>query len=104
MTMMLYALQLAAALVVLAEALNKIERADLFAGRNGLRDRALAALWLLAPWGWKRPHVVTVFKVLGWALLSIGSAGAVLEPPSGPDVAVLCGFALLIVRSRVKEG
>jgi hypothetical protein len=104
MALMLYALQMSAAIVVLAEALNKIERADLFAGRNGLRDRALAALWLLAPWAWKRPHVVTVLKVIGWALLSTGAAGAVLEPPSGPDVAVLCGFAMLIVRSRVKEG
>jgi hypothetical protein len=100
----LYALQMVAALVVLAEALNKIERADLFDGRRGLRARLGGLGWLLTPWRWKRPKVVTTLKVLGWACLSVGSAGSLLTPPTGAHVAVVGGFALLIVRSRLKEG
>lgn len=93
-----------AALVVLAEALNKLERATPFA--PGLSAHA---------------RVVDGLKALAWAFLAIGSAGALAGPllaamgvcsdwvlrlnqPSGSDAAVMVGFAVLIVRTRVKEG
>jgi hypothetical protein len=100
----LHILQVAAALIVLAEALNKIERADLFDGRRGLKPRLAATAWLLCPWAWKRPRVVIVLKVLGWACMSVGAAGSLISPPTAAHLAVLAGFALLIVRSRLKEG
>jgi hypothetical protein len=101
----MYVTQMVAALIVLSEALNKLERADLFDGQGGvLRRLLLCVTWLLRPWGWRRPRVVMVLKMIGWAWLSVGAAGSVLTPPTGPHVAVLAGFALLIVRSRLKEG
>lgn len=100
----LHVLQMLASLVVLAEALNKIERSDVFEGHCGLRARLRASTWLLRPWAWRRQRVVTVLKVLGWACLSVGAAGSVLTAPTGPNVAVIGGFAVLIVRSRLKEG
>jgi hypothetical protein len=106
----LIAAQWLCSVVVLAEALNKLERADLFAGRVGLH-RLWAARWLLAPWWWQRCHVVTAFKVLGWALLAVGAGGGLMAPflagmppPSLHEVAFAAGFASLIVRSRIKEG
>lgn len=100
---------LVAGLIVLAEALNKLERADLFDGRRGLAK--LGALrWLVLPWRWRRVHVAQVLKACGWAALAIGAGGALatplvhLPPPTLQDAAVLGGFALLIIRSRVKEG
>lgn len=95
---------LVAALVVLAEALNKLERADLWAGRRGIRSRARCAVFLLMPWAWQRAHVVTALKVAGWACLAVGAAYSLLIPPAPPHLAVIGGFALLIVRSRLKEG
>lgn len=93
-----------AAFVVLAEALNKIERADVWDGREGLGPRLAAAAWLLRPWAWQRARVVTVLKVLGWCCMSVGAAGSLVMPASVPHLAVVVGFALLIVRSRLKEG
>jgi hypothetical protein len=43
-------------------------------------------------------------------LLAVGGAGAIvtplmrLQPPTLQDVCVMLGFAVLIVRTRVKEG
>jgi hypothetical protein len=99
-----------AGLVVLAEALNKIERTDLFDGRGDLLHRLLGVRWLLVPWRWRRPHVIKVLKLLAWLLMSIAAAVALASPfmylpgPRLADVAMLGGFALLIVRSRLKEG
>jgi hypothetical protein len=99
-----------AGFIVLAEALNKLERADLFDGKCGLVPRLGGLAWLVRPWGWKRSRVVMVLKALGWASLSVGAADALMGPllgldkPTLPDVAVIAGFALLIVRSRLKEG
>lgn len=107
---MLTLIHFAAGFIVLAEALNKLERADLFDGRRGLLARLGGLAWLLTPWRWKRLRVVAVLKALGWALLSIGGAGALATPllhlhqPGLLDVAVIGGFALLIIRSRLKEG
>lgn len=99
----------AAAAVVLAEALNKLERADPFDGRRGLAPRLWGLAWLLAPWAWKRDRVVVGLKIVGWSLLALGAAGYLVRlflpvPWFPPDVAVIAGFAVLIVRSRVKEG
>jgi hypothetical protein len=86
-----------AALIVLAEALNKVERTD-------PRCRSLSPRMRLAEW----------LKAIAWGLLATGSAlylggaalgGAVwvgLREWAGP--LVLMGFAILVVRTRVKEG
>ncbi len=82
-----------AGLIVLAEALNKLERIRLPFRRIALR--AMAADWL---------------KAIAWAALAIGAAGALVSPfllhmqPTLADACVLGGFAVLIVRTRVKEG
>lgn len=78
--------------IVLAEALNKLERTAVFA--HGL--------------GW-RLRFVTWLKVLAWILLAMGAGGALitplihLEPPSLQDLCIILGFAVLIIRSRFKE-
>lgn len=96
-------------LVVVSEALNKLERTDLFDGRTGLVMRLVGLTWLLTPWWWKRHQVVKSIKLIAWIFLACGGAGAVatpfmhLEHPSLQDACVLLGFALLIVRTRFKE-
>jgi hypothetical protein len=81
------------AVIVAAEALNKIERS--YPLQRGLSARA---------------RFVLVLKVLAWCLLAIGAGGALvtpllrLETPTLQDAAVMGGFALLIIRSRFKEG
>lgn len=94
-------------LVVLAEALNKLERTC-----------------PVAPGLTRHERLVDGLKALAWALLAIGAAGAVaspvllelgvqrtfsgelmrLERPTLAETCVLLGFAVLIVRTRVKEG
>lgn len=86
-----------AGLLVLAEALNKLERTAPL--RPGIKPRERATEWL---------------KAVAWSLLALGGAGAVIAPalpyllpaqtPTLPDVCVIVGFAVLIVRTRVKEG
>lgn len=95
------------ALVVMAEALNKLERCAPFA--PGLT-----------------PHqrIVDGLKSLAWALLALGAGGAIAGPvlpylsgvptwmahvlrfehPTLDHVVVMLGFAVLIIRTRVKEG
>lgn len=96
-----------AALIVLAEAMNKLERsAPLRAG--------------LCP----HTRLVEALKALAWLLLALGSAGELAAPimavcdiepgvaviflgdpnPSLTGTSVLLGFAVLIIRTRVKEG
>jgi hypothetical protein len=80
-------------LVVVAEALNKLERTAPLA--PGLTPRQRATAWL---------------KACAWLLLGLGGAGAIVTPllplerPTLHDVCVIAGFAVLIVRTRVKEG
>ena len=90
-------------LAVLAEALNKLERTTPFAQGMTNHDRLVDGL-----------------KAIAWTLLALGSAVAVFSPalgvnarasqmvlhqsPSMAEVAVLVGFAVLIIRTRVKEG
>ena len=98
-----------AGLLVLAEALNKLERTAPL--RPGLKPRERATEWL---------------KAVAWSLLALGGAEAVIAPalpflpvqepstwlpyllpaqtPTLPDVCVIVGFAVLIVRTRVKDG
>lgn len=103
----LQVLHVLAGLVVLAEALNKLERTDPLARGLSARERCVDAL-----------------KALAWGLLALGAAGSLaapvllalgfqpeagghiarLERPTLAEVSVLAGFATLIVRTRVKEG
>lgn len=98
-----------AGLVVLAEALNKLERTA--PCRHGLGARERATEWL---------------KALAWLFLAFGGAGALLAPlmpflpmsragaiwpllmptqaPTLQDTCIVLGFAVLIFRTRVKEG
>lgn len=94
------------AVIVLFESLNKLERVTPFA--PGLTPRV---------------RMVDALKALAWSLLAMGAAGALAGPllmpwgiypaaialltradPALSDVCVLAGFAVLIVRTRVKEG
>jgi hypothetical protein len=92
------ALHWLAGLIVLAEALNKLERACPL--RAGLSPRLRLVEWL---------------KTLGWTALAMGAGAAVFLPLLAAggylqwlrqltDTAVLIGFALLIIRTRVREG
>ena len=107
--MVLHVLNIVAGLLVIAEAFNKLERTDLFDGRVGWLPRLGGLLWLLTPWRWKKPKLVLCLKLLAWACLAVGAAGTLaspllhLEPPTLREVCVLVGFAILIVRSRLKE-
>ena len=82
-----------AGIVVLAEALNKLERTA--PCRPGLCWRLRVTEWL---------------KAIAWALLALGGAGAAatpllhLEPPTLLDACLVVGFAILIIRTRIKEG
>ena len=95
-----------AGLIVLAEALNKLERVAPFAPGIDPHTRLVDGL-----------------KALAWALLALGAGGAVATPvlgefgihsrtsqmithqlPSLAETLVLVGFAVLIIRTRVKEG
>lgn len=106
MTTFVQFLHWAAGLIVLAEALNKLERTTPFA--PGLTNHA---------------RLVDGLKAAAWTLLALGSAAAVFSPvlgelgvhtrasqvvlhqsPSMAEVVVLMGFAVLIIRTRVKEG
>lgn len=100
-------LHVLAGLVVLAEALNKLERCAPFA--RGLDAHA---------------RLVDGLKALAWFLLAMGAAGALAAPllralglpaeaggefarlarPTLAETLVLAGFAVLIIRTRIKEG
>lgn len=84
-----------ATLIVLAESLNKIERCNvrLLPGLN------------------RRGKVALILKCIAWVLFAMASGGYIagLFFPSMPPVnfreyMLMCAFAVLIVRTRVKEG
>lgn len=99
----------AAGVVVLAEALNKLERAT--PCRRGLSRVDRITEWL---------------KAIAWLCLALGGASAVVSPfmpflpieqigalwpllmptrhPTLQDTCIVLGCALLIIRTRVKEG
>ncbi len=80
-------------IVVLAEALNKLERTAPCRPGLSLRERVVA--WL---------------KAFAWSLLAMGGGDAIVTPilglpaPSFGDVCFALGFTVLIVRTRIKEG
>lgn len=96
-----------ASLIVLAEALNKLERTAPCA--RGMT-----------------PHqrLVDGLKALAWSLLALGAGGGLISPallhlgvrpdayselmrlerPTIAETTVMLGFAVLIIRTRVKEG
>ena len=95
-----------ASVIVLAEALNKLERTMPFAPGMSAHARLVDGL-----------------KALAWSLLALGSGCSVIEPlllannlrssylpmfdldpPLMNETAVMVGFAVLIVRTRIKEG
>ncbi len=94
-----------AALVVIAEALNKLERVCPLA--DGLT---------------RQERLIDVLKAMAWVALALGAGGAIASPflwffeipasdtrpfvhrpPSFAEVASMVGFAILIVRQRLKE-
>lgn len=99
-------LHVIAGLIVLAEALNKLERCHLLASGMTRLERTAEAL-----------------KALAWMLLALGAGGALagpvllamgaemswlprvirVESPTLDQVATMVGFAVLVVRTRVKE-
>jgi len=104
MSMLWHIAQIALALIVLAEALNKLHRCDLFDGRQGWRPRVMGAVRMVTPWRWSRAKVIAVIKALGWALLSFAAAGELVSRPTLHGTCAIAGMAMLIVRSRLKEG
>lgn len=96
-----------AALIVLAEALNKLERTA-----------------PCSPGLTPHQRLVDSLKALAWSLLALGAGGGVIAPallhfgvrpdayselmrlerPTLAETAVMLGFAVLIIRTRVKEG
>lgn len=103
LNLVLVVLHWLAALVVLLEAMNKLERCH-----------------PLEPGLSRRARVVVVLKAVAWILLALGAAGQVVQPalvssvhrvgswllldrPSVVDLLYAVGFAVLIVRSRLKE-
>ena len=107
MTAAVQLLHILAGLVVLAESLNKLERCHPLAPGLSAHARAVDSL-----------------KALAWLLLALGAGGALagplllasgfppaavgsllrMEHPTLDQALVLVGFAVLIVRTRVKEG
>ncbi|MGV3679662.1 MAG: hypothetical protein ACO1PM_08050 [Acidovorax sp.] len=109
MTELLQIVHWVSGLVILAESLNKLERTAPRA--PGLTPRERATAWL---------------KALAWCFLALGGAGALVAPllpflpaetkgaiwpllmphqvPSLQDTCLAFGFAVLIFRTRVKEG
>lgn len=97
MSTLLHILLVLAAVIVVAEGLNKLDRTNPL--EAGLCTRARATAWL---------------KGLAWLLLTLGAGiylfeivigtdpSGVLDKQAGP--LVLLGFAVLVVRTRVKEG
>lgn len=106
----LYYLHWLAGIVVLAEALNKLQRADLFdAGSGHPYPRLRCLSMVFRPWLWSVPYAILTIKTVAWFLLAICAGYAVMRPlmhisvPDPEDVAGLTGFALLIMRSRLRE-
>ena len=95
--------------IILAESLNKIERSQIFDDDVPATKRLVMLVRVFYPKRWTMRCVVTVVKVFGWAFLAAGGAGAIVlplidpSPPALSDVATTIGFALLIIRSRLRE-
>lgn len=113
MRVALIVLQIMASVIVLAEGLNKLERADPWAGLTAWRERLAALRWLLVPWHWRRAHVAAVCELAGWAGVTVAAFAEVAQQLLArvPDwyeqmqgLAALGGLALLLLRTRLREG
>lgn len=104
---LLQVLHALAGLVVLAEALNKLERCNLWCASAGWRERVVeglkAAAWTLLALGAAGAFAAPILRALGAPAHDLGFLMR-LERPTLDQVCVLAGFAVLIVRTRVKEG
>lgn len=95
------------ALIVLAEALNKLERTAPCAPGLAPHHRLVDALKALA---WSLLAIGAFWSLIAPALLHLGVRPddylelMRLERPTLADTAVMAGFATLIIRTRVKEG
>jgi hypothetical protein len=106
MTTWLQIIHWVSGLIVLAEALNKLERTSPCAKGLSPHDRLVDGL-----------------KAIAWAMLALGGGGAIATPllisagissdmsillrldtPNLTETCVMAGFATLIVRTRIKEG
>lgn len=105
--MVLQVLHMLAGLIVLAEALNKLERCNLRRAGDGWRERLVeglkAAAWTLLALGAAGAFAAPILRALGAPAHDLGFLMR-LERPTLDQVCVLAGFAVLIVRTRVKEG
>lgn len=96
-----------ASLIVLAEALNKLERTAPAAPGLTPHQRLVDALKALA---WSLLAIGAFWSLTAHALLHLGVRPddylelMRLERPTLADTAVMAGFATLIIRTRVKEG
>lgn len=94
MSTTLMVLHCLAGFIVLAEALNKLERS------TPCRPGVL---------GWRK-RTTEWLKAIAWMLLAVGGAGALITPllplerPTLHDMCVMLGFAVLIIRTRLKDG
>lgn len=106
MNTMLQLLHGLAGLIVLAEALNKMERTDPLAPGLSVRQRWVDGLkglaWLLLAMGAAGALAAPVLTILG--VTSLPYNWLRMEQPTLAEVLVMVGFAVLIVRTRVKEG
>jgi hypothetical protein len=103
----LHILHALAALVVLAEAINKLLRCDPLARGMCAHTRTVDALKALA---WYLLALAAIDALIGTALIAAGSGPlsttliTIGEQPTPGHVAALAGLAVLIVRTRIKEG
>lgn len=107
----LLAANVAAGVVVVAEALNKLERLDVFGMRE---DGDAPNAWrsvvnALAPWRWSPGTATRLCQFAVWFACAVGGGGAVMlplmnrEPRTFADVCVLVGFAGVIAHARFVE-
>lgn len=106
MSSIIQTLHFVAGFVVLAEALNKLDRTDPCACDLDLRERVTEWLKGIA---WVLLALGSFVAVFGPVLISVGVQSSEapllrLETATLTETSVLLGFAVLIVRTRVKEG
>lgn len=80
-----------AGFIVLAEALNKLDRSAPL--RRGLTPRQ---------------RVLEIMKAAAWSFLALGAGGAMVGPlmnvvPGSADACTMIGFAIIVIRSRLQE-
>ncbi len=102
MSTVLQLLHWLAGMIVLAEALNKLERIRLF--ERGITIETLGAMgWLMVAMGAGGAVITPVLLMLGFKPY-LHTILMRLERPTFAEVVVLMGFAFLVLRARLKEG